>query len=58
MVRDLNKTNNEYLWYAIVGMTSMFLEHKLPKEVLDHLTNYYRSDVARFNVSGVKQQKG
>jgi len=25
MIRDLNKANNEYLWYAIVGMTSMYL---------------------------------
>ena len=25
MVRDLKKANNDYLWYAIVGMTSMFL---------------------------------
>lgn len=25
MIKDLNKLNNEYLWYAIVGVTSMFL---------------------------------
>jgi hypothetical protein len=25
LVRDLEKGSNDYLWYAIVGMTSMFL---------------------------------
>ena len=25
MIRDLERHNNEYLWYAIVGATSLFL---------------------------------
>lgn len=25
LVRDINKANNYSLWYAIVGMTSMYL---------------------------------
>ena len=37
------KAQNDYLWYAIVGMTSMYLEQKISKEVLDELTNFYRS---------------
>jgi len=58
MIRDLNKANNEYLWYAIVGMTSMYLQQKLTKEVLDHLTETYRSEVSRFNVASSKREKG
>jgi hypothetical protein len=33
-VRDLGKANNDYLWYGVVGMTSMYLEKKLGKESL------------------------
>ncbi len=58
MVRDLNKANNDYLWYAIVGMTSMFLDQKFSKEVLDFLSQVYRSDVAKFNQQGQKKEKG
>lgn len=58
MVRDLNKANNEYLWYAIVGMTSMFLENKIRKEALEGLSQLFRSDVNKFNVANNKQEKG
>lgn len=58
MIRDLKKQNNDYLWYAIVGLTSMFLEQKITKEMMDHLSDVYRSDVARLNVQGIKKQKG
>lgn len=53
-MRDLNKANNDYLWYAIVGMTSMFLDQKIPKEGLDFLSNIYRTDVAKFNQAQTK----
>jgi len=42
-MRDTMKAQNDYLWYAIVGMTSMYLEQKISKEVLDDLTAFYRS---------------
>jgi cell division control protein 45 len=58
LVRDLNKSNNDYLWYAIVGMTSMFLDQKLPKEVLDYLSQVYRSDVAKYNQQTQTKEKG
>ncbi len=58
MVRDLNKANNDYLWYAIVGMTSMFLDQKFSKEVLDFLSQVYRSAVAKFNQQGQQKEKG
>jgi hypothetical protein len=32
MIKDLNKLNNSYLWYAIVGATSVYLEQKIGKE--------------------------
>jgi len=38
MIRDIGKVNNEYLWYSIVGLTSMFLEQKITKEVLDDIS--------------------
>lgn len=57
LVRDLNKANNDYLWYAIVGMTSMFMEQKLSKEGLDRLNQGYQADVIRFNQQGQGQGK-
>lgn len=56
LVRDLNKANNDYLWYAIVGMTSMFLDQKMPKEGLDYLSNVFRTDVAKFNQAQTKEK--
>jgi cell division control protein 45 len=58
MVRDLNKANNDYLWYAIVGLTSMYLDHKITKEVLDFLSQIYKLDVVKFNQQGQKKEKG
>lgn len=58
MARDLNKASNDYLWYAIVGMTSMFVDQKCSKEVLDFLSQVYRSDVAKLNQQGQKKEKG
>ena len=58
MVRDLSKANNDYLWYAIVGMTSMFLDRKISKEMLDQLSQVYRADVARTNTQSAKKEKG
>ena len=45
---DLNKLDNEYLWYAIVGATSMYLEQKLSKvsaahELMADWDRFYRS---------------
>lgn len=31
MIKDLHKNNNEYLWYAMVGVTGAFLEQKISK---------------------------
>jgi cell division control protein 45 len=58
MVRDLKKANNDYLWYAIVGMTSMFLDHKISKEMLDNLSEVYKLDMMRFNPQSAKKDKG
>lgn len=58
MVRDLKKANNDYLWYAIVGMTSMYLDHKITKEVLDFLSQTYKLDMLRFNPQSQKKEKG
>jgi len=51
-VKDLNQINNEYLWYAIIGMTSMYLEHKISKDMLNSLTQVYRHDSSAKNVQG------
>jgi hypothetical protein len=58
LIRDLEKANNEYLWYAIVGMTSMYLEQKISKEMLVALTEVYTSEVSRFNHATLKKDKG
>ncbi len=58
MVRDLKKANNDYLWYAIIGMTSMFLDHKLTKEMLDTLSESYKSDMVKMNPQSAKKDKG
>ena len=55
MVRDLSKANNDFLWYAIVGTTSMFLEHKISKEILDYLSQTFRAGVSAMNVMGNKR---
>jgi cell division control protein 45 len=52
LVRDLSKANNDYLWYGVVGMTSMYLERKLGKEALETLSEAYKLDVLRFNSTG------
>ena len=37
MLRDMKRHSNEYLWYAIVGATSMYLDQKINKDAFDHL---------------------
>lgn len=49
MIKELNKLNNEYLWYAIVGVTAMFSEQKLPKEQFEMISDRYKNDLSRFN---------
>jgi len=59
MVRDLNRSNNDYLWYAIVGVTSMYMDQKLSREVYDAVITIYRSDALRFNPQrGGRKEKG
>lgn len=58
MLRDMGKHSNEYLWYAIVGATSMYLDQKITKETYDILNQTFRHDVAKFNPSSAKLQKG
>lgn len=57
-MRDLQKVNNDYLWYAIVGLTSMYLDQKITKETLDFLSQTYRMDVTRNNPQSAKKDKG
>lgn len=49
LIRDLNKINNDILWYAIVGITSMFIDDKLLKENFDDISNILRSDMIKLN---------
>jgi hypothetical protein len=49
LVRELNKADNYSLWFAIVGMTSMYLENYISKDTLETLTTFYRSDMIKFN---------
>ena len=49
MIKELNKHNNEYLWYAIVGITGNFLEQKISKDQFDDICEKYRSDMSKFN---------
>lgn len=49
LVKDLNKSNNDFLWFGIVGLTSMLLEHKISKEKFEELNDFYRSDMSKFN---------
>lgn len=49
MIKDLNKSNNNYLWYAIVGVTGMFIEQKIQKEQFDKLSEFFQSDLLKFN---------
>jgi cell division control protein 45 len=58
MVKDTSRLNNDYLWYAIIGMTSMYLEQKISKDMLNTLTQVYRSDAGTCNVQGERQKGG
>lgn len=59
MVRDLNKSNNDYLWYAIVGITSMYIDQKLSRDVYNQIIAIYRTDALRFNPQrGGRKEKG
>ena len=49
LIKDLKKSNNAYLWYAIVGITSMFLEQKIQKEQFESICSLYRIDLAILN---------
>lgn len=49
MIKDLNKSNNNYLWLAIVGLTAMHLEQKIQKEQFEIITNLYKYDMLKFN---------
>ena len=51
-IRELKKASNYTLWYAIIGLTSMYLENSIPRELFTHLTNYYRADLVQFNPQG------
>ncbi len=39
-------------------MTSMFLDHKLTKEMLDTLSESYKSDMVKMNPQSAKKDKG
>jgi cell division control protein 45 len=55
----LKRASNYTLWYAIVGLTSLYLENSIPRELFTHLTNYYRADLVQFNPQGnEKKEKG
>jgi len=58
LARDLQKVNNDYLWYAIVGLTSMYLDQKITKETLDFISQTYTMDVTRNNPQSAKKDKG
>lgn len=54
LVRDLHKANNDYLWYSIVGMVSMFLEQSITKEMMASITDQiFKTDALKFNSQGV-----
>jgi hypothetical protein len=49
MIKDLHKLNNSYLWYAMVGLTAMHLEHKVPKEQFALICEAYRVEMSKLN---------
>lgn len=57
MIKDLNKSNNNYLWYAIVGVTGMYIEQKIQKEQFDKISEFFQTDLAKFNKQEEKPEK-
>lgn len=49
MIKDLNKLNNSYLWYSMVGVTGMHLENKIQKEQFSNICEIYRSEMSKLN---------
>ena len=58
LVKDLNKSNNEFLWCGIVGLTGMFIEQKINKENFEAINDFYRSDMSKYNQQQEKGEKG
>ena len=51
-IRELKRASNYTLWWAIVGLTGLYLDNSIPRELFTHLTNYYRGDLVQFNPQG------
>lgn len=49
MIKELNKSDNSYLWYAIVGLTGCYLEQKIQKEQFDQITDHFLSAMTKLN---------
>lgn len=49
MIKELNKSDNSYLWFAIVGLTGVYLEQKIQKEQFDQITDHYLSAMTKLN---------
>jgi hypothetical protein len=54
LARDLNKISNDYLWLAMIGLTSLFLESKMSKETYNKTESYLNNLVVKLNFSITK----
>lgn len=50
LAQQLGKTNNELLWLAIVGVTSLYIFEKMDTYKYGELLEIFKDDRARFNI--------
>ena len=55
LARDINKASNNYLWLGMIGLTSLFMESKLTKEVYDKAEVFFSSEMMKLNSSTLNQ---
>lgn len=41
LARDVNKTSNNYLWYGMIGLTSLFHDSKISKKSYDSCESFF-----------------
>lgn len=49
LARDVNKTSNNYLWYGMIGLTSLFHDSKISKKSYDSCESFFSNEMMKLN---------
>lgn len=56
LAQQLSHENNDFLWYAILGLTEAYLHQKLNQKYYDILFNELSNEVIRLNIQGEQRE--